>query len=145
MWMIAMLAGISVFVGSMIFTQETQIHIQAQNYDSALAENILVYRNYVTAYAEANSTASGTVPDSTLAMPVWFMKAKGVSNHVTSGKGYVFYTVTDESVAYTLLKKTNNSINVGVNHSGTLYNPLFGMTSTPVPAAIPNNAITITP
>lgn len=143
MWMIIMLVGIGIFVGSMAFDQHKQVFVQDANYELALAQNMLVYRNYVIAYAAINTGVTGVVPDANLAMPAWFRKAGGVSNYVVTGKGYVVYVTSNESIAYTLLKQTNNSINVGINQSGTLYNSLTGVTGIPIPAAIQNNAIVI--
>lgn len=130
----------SVFSSNVQFTQTAN----QTGEESAIAGNMAVYRNYVVAYAQNNPTITGVVPDGALGLPTWFSKQAGVANHVASGKAYVWYATPPpfgSALTYKLLQFSSNTINVGINRNGVLYNPLAGNTGIPVPTAITNGCV----
>lgn len=114
----------------------------------AVAGSMAVYRNTVVIYAQANASVTGTVADSALGLPSWYVKQSVVSHYVTGGKGYVYVAAPAADLAYILAKKLGGTINVGINQAGYLHSP-FSLTnaSTPIalPAAIPTGAAVIAP
>lgn len=107
----------------------------------AISANMLVYGNYVKAYAVANPSVIGTVPDSSLALPVWFVKAPSIQNYVDAGKGYAYVQNPPVGLVYQLSADTQHSRSVGVNMSGQLVSPVGGATGTAVPPAIPDRSV----
>jgi hypothetical protein len=105
--------------------------------------NMLIYRNAVIAYAEANPSYAGVAADSALALPSWYRKMHGVNNYVVSGKGYVFAQGRAE-LSNQLYQKTK-TINVGINKNGVLMSPVAGNTGIALPSAIPLDAVVLAP
>ncbi len=141
-WFWALFFTIAIFFGS-IFV-DTQHQLTANNIvgeASAISGNMMVYRNAVSTYAQANPGATGTVSDASLPLPSWYTKISGVSNYVTGGKGYVYYSNQRPELAYQLLKDTNNTMLSGIKRSGVLYNPISGTSSISIPAAIPDESV----
>lgn len=146
MWLTGFIAVVFIVMGGIFADFNTQsIQANADAETQVIAGNMMVYRNAVLAYAEANPGVTGQVSDSNLALPAWFAHVNGVANYVNAGKGYVFYPNSQNGLAYTILKMSNNSINVGIDQNGYVVSPLplSGPSTIPVPAAIPNGAVVI--
>lgn len=138
----ALFFTISIFFGSIYV--DTQHQLNANNNAgeaSAISGNMMVYRNAVSTYAQANTGTTGTVADASLSLPTWYTKISGVSNYVTGGKGYVYYSNQRPEWAYQLLKDTNNTMLSGIKRSGVLYNPISGTSSISIPGAIPDESV----
>lgn len=105
----------------------------------SIASNMIIYKGAASNYAEGNPAASGTISDSLLTLPSWFRKIDGVTNYVAGGKAYVYYVGMPE-ITNVLLKKTE-AATVGVNRSGFLYSPSYGLSAIVIPAAIPDGAV----
>ena len=138
-WMVSIFFLIAVFAaGLTMFNAETLSADNAQGEVAAISGSMSVYRGYVVTYAQANPGVTGVVSDASLGLPSWFNKMSGVSNYVTGGKGYVYYSNAPGQLTYQLLKDTDNSAFVGIKQSGFVVNPLSGTSSIAVPAAIPD-------
>ncbi|MFD2274682.1 type IV pilus biogenesis protein PilM [Undibacterium arcticum] len=121
---------------------------QARTEATAIAGNMMLYRNYVVSYSRANQGISGTVADASLNLPTWFNRNSRLMNYMNAGKGYVYYTPTRSDLAYQVAKGLGASINAGIKTNGNLISPFSTTnTSTPiaVPAAIPDGSIVIIP
>jgi hypothetical protein len=120
-----------------------------QNEASAIAGNMMVYHRYVTTYAQTNTTITGTVADSSLALPAWFNRNNVITNYVASGKGYVYYAQGNQAdMAYKIVKMGNQSINAGIKKNGILVNPMSltnYVSPLPLPSAIPDGSVVIAP
>lgn len=138
-WVVSIYFIIATFVGSLlIYNAETLSAANAQGEVAAISGNMSVYHSYVVTYAQANPGVTGAVSTASLGLPAWFSLNSGVANYVTGGKGYVFYSNAPASLAYQLLKDTDNSIYVGIKQSGYVTSPLNGTSTIVVPAAIPD-------
>lgn len=141
-WIWAIFFSIAIFFGS-VFT-ETQHKLSVDNIAgeaSAISGNMMVYRNAVSQYARANPGVTGAVADASLPLPTWYTRISGISNYVTGGKGYVYYSNQRPELAYKLLKNTGNSVLCGIKRSGFLYNPISGISTISIPAAIPDESV----
>lgn len=119
---------------------------QSINMDSAevvaQADNLLVYRNQVTAYLEANPSFTGAVSDSMLSMPSWYQKTPGASNYLQAGISYVYLSSPLPGVIGVLAQRTE-SITVGVSQAGKLNSPRAVNTGIALPAQVPQGAVVI--
>ncbi|OPE32407.1 type IV pilus biogenesis protein PilM, partial [Pseudomonas aeruginosa] len=88
----------------------------------------------------SNPAASGTVADTQLGLPTWYVKAPGISNVIQAGKVYVFYSQPKPGLAEALLKRTDNALTVGIKQSGNLVNPRRGVVAS-LPSAIPDGSV----
>jgi hypothetical protein len=118
----------------------TEYRQQRTNEVKATSANMLVYRDYVVAFATANPTVTGAVPDASLGLPSWFSKVSTVQNYVNAGRGYIYVTSNANDLAFQLLQDSHYSINVGIKSSGYLQNPL-STTLLPLPAVIPDGSV----
>lgn len=109
---------------------------------SAQAGNLMVYHNQVTAYAEANPSASGSVADTALSLPTWYQKTPNAGNYLQAGTRYVYLASPLPGVVGALAQRTE-SITVGINNAGYLTSPRAGQTGIPVPAQVPLGALVI--
>lgn len=109
----------------------------------------MVYRNFVTAYALANNTATGTIADSALGLPGWYNRIVSIRNYVENGKGYVYFSQGNQSdMAYAIVKLGNQAINAGIKTNGVLVNPMSTtnyVSPLTLPAAIPDGSVVIAP
>jgi len=108
----------------------------------AVAGNMLVYRNAVSAYADSHPGFAGAVADSALGLPTWFSKKPGLANYLVAGRCYVFLPEVLPGLVGTLAKKSE-SINVGINVGGVLQSPTSAVTGIPLPAQVPLAAVVI--
>lgn len=141
-WFWAIFFTIAIFFGA-VYT-DTQHQMLADNIAgeaSAISGSMMVYRNAVSTYAKANPSVTGSVADASLSLPTWYTKMSGVSNYVTGGKGYVYYSNLRPELAHRLLKDTNNTVLSGIKRSGMLYNPISGTSTIAIPATIPDESV----
>lgn len=109
---------------------------------NAVAGNLMVYRNVVSAFSEANPAFVGTATDAVLGLPTWYRRQPGMGNYLSNGKSYVFYTLPLPGLVGSLADRSH-SISVGTNSGGVLVTPVAGNTGIPVPAQIPATAVVI--
>ena len=109
---------------------------------TATSVNMLVYRNAVANFASSNSTFSGVVADTQLLFPNWYVKSSNLSNYVSNGKSYSFYSGTLPGLAGELARRTE-SINVGTNQNGILLAPNMMNLGVTLPAQIPNGSVVL--
>lgn len=107
-----------------------------------LTSSVLLYRNLVVNYADANSTTNGTISDAALVLPSWYRKPPSLTNYVLAGKSYVFFTEPLPGLAGQLAHKTE-SMNVGINQGGFLSSPNSVSNGLPLPGQIPNGAVVV--
>lgn len=139
MQMMCWLFALMIFVGvtaSNINDEHTADHQDGES--DAIATSMIIYRNHVSNYADANPGYTGAVSDSSLALPTWYRKFSGISGYVTAGRGFVYYSGRPELVGI-LMDKTE-AITVGFNRNGLLVNPAHGTTAITIPNVIPENA-----
>lgn len=137
LFLVAMLTGIY-FLSENSEASKTQAIVTENN---VRVTNMLIYRNAVATYVDANPTYTGTVPDNSLALPSWFRKMHGVENYVSGGTGYIFSNDRPE-LAFLIAKKTE-SITVGIKKNGVLVHPSEGSTGIALPSSIPNDSVVI--
>ncbi|HGY1474608.1 TPA: type IV pilus biogenesis protein PilM [Pseudomonas aeruginosa] len=137
-WTLFAILGLaaSVFLGNIQDWRDTE----TQGEIAAIAGSMQVYRGAVAAYQASNPTASGTVADTQLGLPTWYVKAPGISNVIQAGKVYVFYSQPKPGLAEALLKRTDNALTVGIKQSGNLVNPRRGVVAS-LPSAIPDGSV----
>lgn len=120
---------------------------EASKIDSFTAENnvrvtnMLIYRNAVTLFAQANPSYTGVVPDNNLSLPTWFRKMNDIGNYVATGNTYIYAQGRSE-LAYALAKKTE-SIAVGIKKNGALVHPSEGNTGIAIPSSVPEESVVI--
>lgn len=134
-----------IFMSVISFEQKTSTQTEA----TAISGNMMVYRNFVTAYAMANNTITGTVADSVLGLPGWYNRIGTVRNYVENGKGYVFFFEGNQGdTAYAIVKLGNQAINAGIKKNGFLVNPMSTtnyVSPLALPASIPDGSVVIAP
>lgn len=106
---------------------------------SALAHNLLIYRNALAEYAYSNPGANGVPADSALALPTWWIHAPGVSGYVQAGSSYTYYPTPPNGLV-TALSELTESTAVGYASGGQLISPTGGATGIVLPAAVPTGA-----
>lgn len=109
---------------------------------AAMSGSMLVYRNSISAFTEANPAFVGSVADAALGLPTWYIKPPGLSNYVGAGTSYVYLTTALPGLAGALASKTE-STNIGTNLGGILSSPNTGNTGIPLPGQIPLSAVVI--
>lgn len=109
---------------------------------SAQADNLLIYRNHVSKFADNNPGFVGKVPDSTLALPMWYNEGPGMGNYLSSGMRYVYLTSPSPGLAAKLASKSE-AITAGINRGGVFYSPRQGNTGINLPSQIPLDAVVI--
>lgn len=129
--------GLVVDYGSVLFRTNA---ITAQKASiAALAEPMADYGTAVKHWAASNTSYTGSVSDSTIALPTWIYHASNVSNYVSSGTVYVYFTpnnsVTPNNIAGFLAQQGDVA---GINTNGTLYNGTTVVGT--VPTAVPTGA-----
>lgn len=106
---------------------------------SALAHNLLIYRNALAEYAYNNPGLSGAPADSALALPTWWVHAAGVSGYVHAGSSYAYYAAPPNGLVTTLAELTKSAA-VGYATNGQLVSPSYGATGIALPPAVPAGA-----
>ncbi|WP_282282440.1 type IV pilus biogenesis protein PilM [Pseudomonas sp. PS02302] len=106
---------------------------------SALAHNLLIYRNALAEYAYNNPGLSGAPADSALALPTWWVHAAGVSGYVQAGSSYAYYAAPPKGLVTTLAELTKSAA-VGYATNGQLVSPSYGATGIALPPAVPAGA-----
>ncbi|MBC2385358.1 type IV pilus biogenesis protein PilM [Pseudomonas sp. WS 5096] len=109
---------------------------------AAMSGSMLVYRNSVAAYREANPAFIGSVSDAALSLPTWYIKPPGLNNYVGAGASYVYVTTSLPGLVGALASKTE-STSIGTNQGGLLSSPNTGSTGIPLPGQIPLSAVVI--
>lgn len=107
---------------------------------SAIAHNLLVYRNALAKYAQANTGITGTVADASLSLPPWFMHLPGVGGYIVAGNSYAFYASPPAGLVAELAMLTDASTSVGYVSAGRLISPATGATAIVIPPTIPDGA-----
>lgn len=108
----------------------------------AISESMLVYRSYVASFAQANPSFSGQVSNAQASIPNWYTRPASLSNYVTSGRSYIFYSGQLSGLAGALAKKLE-STTVGKNVGGVLHSPNTGNTGIALPAQVPVSSTVI--
>ncbi len=111
-----------------------------------IAANMLVYHHAVVAYARQNPSATGPVPESSLALPSWYRKAGSWASIIGAGHVIATYSTTplpspmsQNSLAAALAATTAGDILTGLSVAagGPIYSPTGATTATP-PAGVPS-------
>ncbi|MDK4199663.1 type IV pilus biogenesis protein PilM [Pseudomonas sp. HR1] len=133
--MVVMLAG-----AGLLSEQLQRSDNRRQGVDvSALAHNLLIYRNALAEYAYNNPGIAGAPADSALALPTWWVHAAGVSGYVQAGSSYAYYAAPPNGLVTTLAELTESAA-VGYATNGQLVSPSSGATGIALPAAVPAGA-----
>jgi len=109
---------------------------------SAQADNLLIYRNHVSKFADNNPGFVGQVPDATLVLPMWYNEGPGMGNYLSFGMQYVYVTSPSSGLAAKLASESE-AITVGINRGGVFYSPRQGNTGINLPSQIPLDAVVI--
>lgn len=106
---------------------------------SALAHNLLIYRNALAEYAYNNPGASGAPADTALTLPSWWVHSPGVSGYVQGGSSYAYYPAPPNGLVTTLGELTESTA-IGLASGGQLISPTGGPTGIALPTVIPAGA-----
>lgn len=142
-WIMGIVLAVLLVVGAVVGTNASH-HVTQERaaYSESVVGNMMVYRNHVVAYATAHPEESGTIDDADLNLPTWFRRNTSVVNYVDAGRAYVYYNEpANNGEASRMLKEASNDINVGINKSQKLYNPISGETSIVLPDSIPDGVV----
>jgi hypothetical protein len=140
LWMVVLVAFIAM---STLDNINRNAEERAQRADvSTITISMLVYRNAVAEYASSNPAFIGVVSDALLNLPVWYIKPPNLSNYISSGKSYSFYTTPLPGLSGELASRTE-SINVGINQHGVLLAPNMANSGIVLPAQIPLGSVVL--
>lgn len=138
---------ISIIFSAIIFLEignaNTSLQVDTDNAAKrvALAQNMVIYKSAVDAYMQAHPTNSGTIPDSSLTFPSWYVKMANWTNWSSSGK-YAVYPSSSvgETITGELSDITEASMNAGTKQSGTLWTAGYGNTGITLDPSIPDGS-----
>lgn len=147
MWGLVLLCGALLFLGDQwaYFVNTTRTTLNAGE-TSAIASNMIVYSNYVLAYAKANPAFTGVIPNTSLGLPYWYVQRPDVANYAAAGRGYVYYTGSAQpGISGQIASQTQLNVLAGIVSGGVLVTPQLGnVTSISIPGAVPNGSTVIT-
>ena len=135
----------AVMISAAVLLNSNQTHQQQAMHDaevSAMSGSMLVYRNYVAVFSDANPAFVGSAPDALLNLPDWYKRPVALNNYIVAGKSYVFYSQLLPGLAGELASKTQSTA-VGTNLGGFLNSPNTGNTGIALPPVIPVSAVVI--
>lgn len=137
-WLVMLITGIALNLLSEHSDRAETVALQGDT--SAIAHNLLIYRQALAIYAQAHSETEGAVEDFALKLPGWFEHLPGVEGYVSGGASYTFYAQPPAGLATRLAELTTNSTAVGLNVQGRLVSPSAGETIIVLPPALPMGA-----
>lgn len=137
-WLVILITGVATATLSELSQRAEALALQANV--SAIAYNLMVYRQALAIYAQSNSGVAGAVDDSVLGLPTWFVHQPGVKGYIAGGLSYSFYDRPPAGLASKLAELADGSTAVGYNAEGRLVSPDKGVTMIFLPTAIPNGA-----
>lgn len=118
-------------------------HVEAQSFEAAaLGANMLVVRNAMQAYLEANPTSSGEIPLADLGLPAWLRVQSDVRAIVQDGRAYIYYTPIHPKVALLSMLGSMPPGLVGTARNAQLVSPRL-QSAIPLPPAIPDHSIVL--
>jgi len=107
---------------------------------AAVAMSVGVYSNFVSQYARANPTYSGTVANASLSLPPYFAPRAAVRNYVAAGVAYVFVPPgVGVSPGQVLAALAPDCSRCGVKQGSSVLSP-SGLVITAAPGAIPDGS-----
>lgn len=118
--------------------EQTALQSHAQN----LGTSLLVVRNALSAYMQANPAAAGPVDLAALGLPAWFVAPAGVHALIQSPHAYVYHLPTAPRPDLTQILGTFPSGMVGVARNGVLVSSAQSI-HIALPAGIPNESIVL--
>ncbi|NWB94866.1 type IV pilus biogenesis protein PilM [Pseudomonas gingeri] len=137
-WVILLVLGIALSSLDDLSRRSEELSIEGDS--SAIAHNLLVYRNALAKYAQANTGITGPVADASLSLPAWFMHLPGVDGYIVAGNSYAFYASPPAGLVAQLAVLTDASTSVGYVSAGRLISPAAGATAIVIPPTIPDGA-----
>lgn len=105
-----------------------------------LGKNMLVVRNALMVYAQANPAHIGPVELNQLGLPQWFSLPVGIQAYADSGRTFVYYTPHQALPDLATLVGEQASAQMGIARNGQLHST-HGLTQTPLPAIVPDGSI----
>ena len=137
------LLAISMAVSSVVDLSSRAEESSRLSQVSAIAYNLLVYRQALANFAQTNAQTTGAVEDSVLALPSWYSHMPGVEGYVADGVSYTYYPQPPTGLADRLVALTDHSTATGFNNEGLLVSPVTGPTMITLPTAIPHGAVVL--
>lgn len=137
-WLVLVLVGIAVGTLSELAHDEETTSRAADL--SAIASNLMVYRNALSEYAQTHSSITGPVPDSALSLPNWYVRMQGVSGYVSAGISYTYYPSPAAGLVNELSVLSGASVAVGFAKNGRLVTPNQGVTNISIPSPVPEGS-----
>jgi len=136
-WLLAILG----LTGSatLFYLQDNAEQTQARADVSAIAYNLLVYRNALAEYAHANPTVIGAPADAVLALPTWYRKLPNVSGYVNAGQSFTYYPTPPNGLVSKMVDLTQSQA-IGTVVANGLQSPISGNMGVVVPSSIPNGS-----
>lgn len=129
------------FFGLSYHVTQSQDKVNATNVARNLGANLALYRRAVANYAAANPTFTGTVSDVALGLPAWYEKMRGVSNLISGGRTYVYFSdsVFGGLPALSEMAPVPSAL-IGIKQNGNLISP-GNATTFALPTSIPEGSI----
>lgn len=137
-WIILLVTGITLSTLGDLTQRSEESALRADA--SAIAHNLIIYRNALAEYAHNNSGITGLVPDNALSLPAWYVHLPGINGYVASGDSFTFYVAPPAGLMAKLAELTNSSAAIGYASAGRLISATEGATDIVIPAVIPNGA-----
>lgn len=136
-WLLAILG----LTGSatLFYLQDNAEQTQARADVSAIAYNLLTYRNALAEYAHANPTVTGAPADAALALPSWYRKLPNVTGYVSAGQAFTYYPTPPNGLVSKMVDLTQSQA-IGTVVANTLQSPISGNMGVIVPSTIPNGS-----
>lgn len=141
MWPLLILVMVTSLAGYFTVSNQVMHPVAAYAVSDDLAANMRVYRRALIDYARSHPGVTGAIADSSLQLPSWYAKNPLWANVVTADTVTVYATKRPpETITLDIVKMSGNSIFTGEADASdhTLYSPVFGKTTIPVPAVVPH-------
>jgi hypothetical protein len=140
-----LLFGFLVYISAFSLSINTETEaMQSSAQAEVLGGQFLVYREAVVKYAYANPTVRGSIADSVLTLPNWFIKPPAFKAYAQAGKAFTYFvpdkprpSLLDMGL-YASRTMTSSS---GVAANGKLISSTLATSENELPTAIPNGAI----
>src|SRR5260363_378985 len=145
MWMlIPLIMLLMCLSGYTVHIQQQAANAQADAEAAITGDRMRIYLNAVHHYARVHPDFNGTVDESALALPSWFLKSWNMGHVLASSRVYVYRTAAPPGlIGYLSESMTDDLIRVGINRRGVLVGPDSSGRTDTLPSRIPEGSVVI--
>ncbi|CCD29012.1 Type IV B pilus protein PilM [Candidatus Glomeribacter gigasporarum BEG34] len=145
MWMlIPLIMLLMCLSGYTVHIQQQAANAQADAEAAITGDRMRIYLNAVQHYARVHPDFNGTVDESALALPSWFLKSWNMGHVLASSRVYVYRTAAPPGlIGYLSESMTDDLIRVGINRRGVLVGPDSSGRTDTLPSRIPEGSVVI--